>query len=62
MANGWDDDEDDQPDDFALVPPDERDDWEAFDLPSWEDWFDFDWESYDGEYEEYAVSADYGEQ
>lgn len=57
---GWDDDEDEddeQADDFALEPPDG---WPDFELPdSWEAWWEFDWDSYDGEYEEFAVSADY---
>jgi len=59
-GSGWDSD-DDEPDDFALEPEDE-DDWpdEPIQLPSWEDWFDYNWDEYDGEYEEYAVSADYG--
>lgn len=55
-GSGWDDDEDDEPDE-----PDDRDGWEAFTLPeSWEAWWDFDWDSYDGDVEEYALSADYG--
>ena len=63
---GWDDDEDDDDggwDDetdpeFALTPDDgEGMEWE---IPqSWDEWWDFDWESYDGDYEEYALSADY---
>lgn len=56
---GWDDDEDDDPDDpFSLTPPDEG--WEPFELPhTWDSWWEFDWDSYEGDYEEYAVSADY---
>ena len=60
---GWDDDDDETDDDdpetdpdFALTPTD----WDTWDLPStFESWWEFDWESYDGEYEEFAVSADY---
>jgi hypothetical protein len=52
-----DDEDDDDPESFNAV------DWltgEPFDLPdTWEDWIEFDWDSYDGDYEEFAVSADY---
>ena len=52
----WDADENGD-DDFELEP---SEGWDAWELPqSWEEWHDFDWESYDGEYEEYAVSAEY---
>ena len=52
----WDDDENGD-DDFELEP---SEGWDSWELPqSWEEWHDFDWESYDGEYEEYAVSAEY---
>jgi len=52
------DDEDDDTEESGL-------DWllgdaEPFELPqTWDDWIEFDWDTYDGEYEEFAVSADY---
>lgn len=55
----WDDDDDDESlDDVDDV--DDVSDSEPFSLPdNWDDWLEFDWDSYDGEYEEFAVSADY---
>lgn len=52
--------DDDEPDDFSLTSPDDDTGWDGPEIPqTWDEWWDFDWEQYDGDYEEYAVSADY---
>lgn len=55
------DDDDEDADDFDAIEWLTGDvDADAFELPqTWDDWIDFDWDTYEGEYEEYAVSADY---
>jgi hypothetical protein len=58
-GSGWDDDDEDEPGDFELEQ-EPAEGWPDFEIPqTWDEWWDFDWESYDGEYEEFAVSADY---
>ena len=59
----WDDDDDERdelPDDDGEWSLDPTEETETPEIPqTWDEWWDFDWESYDGDYEEYAVSADY---
>ena len=60
MADDWHDDDDDDEDDDEQADDDEPTEGDSWHVPqSWEEWMDFDWETYDGDYEEFAVSADY---